>query len=136
MRVLIVDDDFYCRSMIHEILHPYAYCDMAVNGEEAVEAFRRAVADGRPYDLVCLDLVMPDMDGQQTLREIRAMERETDRKAPLETRIIVTSMLEDRQETHDAFFLGGATAYLVKPITEGKLLAELRNLGFSIRNKD
>lgn len=136
MRVLIVDDDFYCRSMIHEILHPYAYCDMAVNGEEAVEAFRRAVADGRPYDLVCLDLVMPDMDGQQTLREIRALERETERKAPLETRIIVTSMLEDRKETHDAFFLGGATAYLVKPITEGKLLAELRNLGFSIRNKD
>ena len=135
MRVLIVDDDFYCRSMIHEILHPYAYCDMAVNGEEAVDAFRRAVVDGKPYDLVCLDLVMPDMDGQQTLREIRVIEKETKRAPLLETKVIVTSMLEDRKETHDAFFLGGAASYLVKPITEDKLLAELRNLGFSVRTK-
>ncbi len=136
MRVLIVDDDFYCRSMIHEILHPYAYCDMAANGEEAVDAFRRAAEAKKPYDLVCLDLVMPDMDGQQTLQEIRSIEKELVRQPPLETKVIVTSMLDDRKETHDAFFLGGAASYLVKPITEDKLLAELRNLGFSIRTKD
>ena len=129
MRALIVDDDFYCRSMLHEILHPHAYCDMAVNGEEAVFAFKKAVEDKKPYDLVCMDLVMPDVDGHQALREIRAIEEDRDVHPGKETPVIVTTMLDDKQETHDAFFLGGATSYLVKPIDEKKLLGELRNLG-------
>lgn len=135
MRILIVDDDFYCRSMIHEILHKYAYCDMAVNGEEAVCAFRQALKDHKPYDLICLDLVMPDMDGQQTLREMRAIEKEMPLALRSETKVIVTTMLDDKEETHDAFFVGGAASYLVKPITEDKLLAEMRNLGFSLRSR-
>ena len=129
MKALIVDDDFYCRSMVHEILHPYGYCDMAANGEEAVFAFKRALEAGKPYDLICMDLVMPDVDGHQALREIRAIERENGVNQDHETMVIVTTMLDDKQETHDAFFLGGATSYLVKPIDEAKLLDELRNLG-------
>ncbi len=129
MRVLIVDDDYYSRSMLHEMLHPYAYCDMAVNGEEAVFAFKRAKQEGRGYDLVCMDLVMPDVDGQQALKEIRALERELGVDPGDETKVIVITMLDDDQETHDAFFLGGAAMYLVKPVEEEKLLEGLASLG-------
>ncbi|WP_320170093.1 response regulator [Maridesulfovibrio sp.] len=132
MRVLIVDDDFYCRNMLHEIMKPYARCDIAVNGEEAVFAFKKGLEDGRRYDLVCLDLVMPEMDGQQALREMRSIEKDFDIAEQDEVKVIVTTMLDDRKETHDAFFLGGATSYLVKPIEETKLLKELNNLGFSL----
>jgi two-component system chemotaxis response regulator CheY len=129
MRALIVDDDYYSRSMLHEMLHPFAYCDMAVNGEEAVFAFKRATQEGRGYDLVCMDLVMPDVDGQQALKEIRALEEEMGVHPGQATKVIVTTMLDDDQETHDAFFLGGAALYLVKPIEEQKLLEGLVSLG-------
>ncbi|WP_319760283.1 response regulator [Maridesulfovibrio sp.] len=132
MRVLIVDDDFYCRNMLHEIMKPYAQCDIAVNGEEAVFAFKKGLENGNAYDLVCLDLVMPEMDGQQALREIRSIEKDFDVEETSGVKVIVTTMLDDRKETHDAFFLGGATSYLVKPIEEDKLVKELKNLGFSV----
>jgi two-component system chemotaxis response regulator CheY len=128
MRALIVDDDFYSRSMIHDMLRPFADCDIAVNGEEAVFAFRKALDNDNPYDLICLDLVMPEMDGQEALQEIRAIEEERNTHPLKQAKIIVTTMLDDKKETHDAFFLGGATSYLVKPIDEGKLLGELRSL--------
>lgn len=129
MKALIVDDDFYSRNMIHEILRPVAWCDIAVNGEEAIEAFRRGLMAGSPYDLICLDLLMPELDGQQALREIRAIEQEFDVAPRNEAKVIVTTMLDDEKETHDAFFLGGATSYLVKPIDEEKLLNEIKSLG-------
>ncbi len=129
MKALIVDDDFYSRNMIHEILRPTAQCDIAVNGEEAIEAFRRGLKDAEPYDLICLDLLMPELDGQQALREIRAIEKEYDIGPEAEAKVIVTTMLDDEKETHDAFFLGGATSYLVKPIDEEKLMSEIRRLG-------
>ncbi|BDQ36752.1 two-component system response regulator [Pseudodesulfovibrio nedwellii] len=129
MKALIVDDDFYSRNMIHEILRQVAQCDIAVNGEEAIEAFGRGLAHGEPYNLICLDLLMPEMDGQQALREIRALEKEHDVAPQDESKVIVTTMLADEKETHDAFFLGGATSYLVKPIDEEKLLNEIKSLG-------
>ncbi|MGE4505354.1 MAG: response regulator [Desulfovibrionaceae bacterium] len=135
MRALIVDDDFYSRSMIHDMLRPFADCDIAVNGEEAVFAFRKALDNGNPYDLICLDLVMPEMDGQEALQEIRAIEEERSTHPLKQAKIIVTTMLDDKKETHDAFFLGGATSYLVKPIDEGKLLGELRSLQLAEPNE-
>ena len=129
MRALIVDDDFYSRNMIHEILRQVARCDIAVNGEEAIEAFRRGLADSDPYNLICLDLLMPEMDGQQALREIRTLEQEHNVNPQQEAKVVVTTMLADEKETHDAFFLGGATSYLVKPIDEEKLMNELKSLG-------
>lgn len=129
MRFLIVDDDFDSRRLMQKILYPYGYCDVAVDGEEAVEAFRDSMSRGEPYDLVCLDIIMPNMDGQQALREIR--EIETEKKVADDKRVkaVMISALDDTKELHDAFFLGEATSYLVKPIRKKTLLNEIKNLG-------
>lgn len=129
MRALIVDDDFYSRTMLHDMLRPVAECHIAVNGEEAVGAFKKAAEDGRPYDLVCMDLIMPEMDGQQALREMRALEGDRGREQGHRAVIFVVSMVDDDRETNEAFFLGGADSFLVKPIEEAKLMAELRAAG-------
>jgi two-component system chemotaxis response regulator CheY len=131
MRVLIVDDDFYSRVMLHDMLRPVAECHIAVNGEEAVGAFKKALEDGRPYDLVCMDLVMPEMDGQQALQEMRGYEDDLGLSDVQRCKVVVISMLEDSRETNDAFFLGGADCFLVKPIEEERFMAELRALGFT-----
>ncbi len=55
MRALIVDDDFYSRNMIHEILRPVAHCDIAVNGEEAIEPFG---VDWQPMNHMTLSVLI------------------------------------------------------------------------------
>jgi len=129
MRVLIVDDDFYCRSYLQEILHPYAFCDVAVNGDEAIYAFKRAMKEEKSYDLICMDLVMPEIDGHNALREIREIEREQSVPEDAQVKVIITTVLDDSEDTHNAFFLGGATSFLVKPIDETMIITELRKLG-------
>ncbi len=76
MRILIVEDDFTSRRLLQKILAPYGECDIAVDGKEALEAFTLAVREGRRYRLICLDIMMPEMDGQQVLKKIRQMEKE------------------------------------------------------------
>jgi two-component system chemotaxis response regulator CheY len=132
MRVLIVDDDFDSRRLLQKILYPFGYCDVAVDGEEAVEAFRRSLLENEPYDLVCMDIIMPNMDGQQALQEIRELEREHDVSPEKAVKVIMVSALDDSKELHDAFFLGEATSYLVKPIRKQTLLDEMKSLGLPV----
>ena len=129
MRALIVDDDFYSRSFLEYLLHPYAVCDMAENGEEAVMIYQKALKEQNPYDLVFMDLRMPEIDGSTAMREIRSVERDMGVAAGKGAKIVITSVLEDAEDTHNAMFLGDAAAFLQKPIEEKALLTELRRLG-------
>ncbi|HEX7501078.1 MAG TPA: response regulator, partial [Polyangia bacterium] len=74
MRILIVEDDMTSRILLRKMLEPFGSCDMAVNGKEAVEAFRQAQEADEPYALVCLDIMMPELDGQEALQAMRAQE--------------------------------------------------------------
>ena len=132
MRFLVVDDDFATRRLAQRLLHPYGMVDVATDGEEAVAAFSSALDDNEPYDLITLDILMPNVNGQQALREIREIEKE--RRIPQENnvRIIMISGLDDSKELHDAFFLGEATSYIVKPLNHQVLVQEIEKLGLPL----
>jgi two-component system, chemotaxis family, chemotaxis protein CheY len=129
MRALIVDDDFYSRSFLEYILHPYAQCDVAVNGEDAIMAFQRALEETRPYSVIFMDLLMPVIDGPRALNEIREIEKDHGLAGDTCCKIIITSVLEDGEDTHNAMYLGSATSFLQKPVDEKSILTELRRLG-------
>lgn len=129
MRALIVDDDFYSRSFLEYILHPYAQCDVAVNGEDAIMAFQRALGESRPYAVIFMDLLMPVIDGPRALNEIREIEKDHGLSGEDGCKIIITSVLEDGEDTHNAMYLGSATSFLQKPVDEKSILAELTRLG-------
>ncbi|MFW5486962.1 MAG: response regulator [Desulfovibrio sp.] len=129
MRALIVEDDFTSRKLLQKILSPYMECDIAVNGQEAVDAFRMAAEEGRPYDLITMDIMMPEMDGQGALKEIRAIERKTNTPSEKESKIVMTTALDDPKNVVEAYYKGGATSYVPKPIDKHMLLHLLQNLG-------
>lgn len=132
MRFLVVDDDFETRLLMQKILRPYGEVDVAIDGEEAVASFVNALKEGEPYSLITMDILMPNVDGQQALREIREIEKEREISQEGQTKVIMVSGLDDSEELHDAFFLGEATGYIVKPINKRILLQEVEKLGIHI----
>jgi two-component system chemotaxis response regulator CheY len=127
MKTLIVEDDFTSRLLLQASLTPYGECHIAVNGREAVEAFRAAREQGQRYDLICMDIMMPEMDGQEALRQIRKLEDDADILSGDAVKVVMTTALDDIGNVMAAF-KGLCDAYLMKPIEKANLLAKLKSL--------
>jgi two-component system chemotaxis response regulator CheY len=128
MKCLIVEDDFAARKLLQVYLSNYADCFIAVNGHEAVEAIREALEEGESYDLICLDIMMPEMDGHKALEAIRQVEKEQGIRGLDGVKVIMTTALDDSKNIMGAFRTG-CEAYIVKPIRKEKLLEEIKQLG-------
>ena len=129
MRVLIVEDDSVAQKLMVDYLSPFGDCDIAVDGEEAIRAFRLSQEDNRPYDLILMDIMMPNIDGMDALKKIREMENNMGVLGPSEVKVIMATALGDPKTVISSYYKSGATSYLVKPIGRKQLLDELRNLG-------
>lgn len=130
LRILVVEDDFMVRQVIRDILEQYgAVIDIAVNGEEAVQAFRVAWRKLQPYDLLCMDIMMPVMDGHEALMKIREVEKSLGIVGPEEVKVIMLTALDDAKTVMKAYYKGGATSYIVKPIDKERLILELQSIG-------
>lgn len=126
MRTLIVEDDFTSRILLQSLLSKYGECHIAVNGKEALAAFRAAQENGQKYDLICMDIMMPEMDGQVAVKEIRDLEAAGGTLSTRGVKIIMTTALDDVKNVVQSF-KSLCDAYLFKPIDTGKLLAHLRD---------
>ncbi len=129
MHILIVEDDFVSRKILHKLLLDYGECDIAVDGQEAVAAFKMALDGATPYDLVCMDIMMPRMNGQEAVREIRKLEKQNGISEMNAVKVVMTTAVDDKKQVTEAFYKGGVSSYFVKPIDKEKLIAELKILG-------
>ena len=127
MKTLIVEDDFISRKILKSFIEPYGECDIAVNGKEAIQAIMHACQTDDRYSLVMLDIMMPEMDGRETLRKIREIERETGRTGLDGVKIIMTTSRKDHQNVLGAF-RDGADGYLVKPYSKEELHRLMKKL--------
>ena len=127
MKVLIVEDDFTSRLLLQKLLSSYGESHIAVNGKEAVSAFCGALEAGQPYDLVCLDIMMPEKDGHEALKEMRALEESRGILSTRGAKVIMTTALGDIKSVASAYN-ELCDGYLVKPIDKAKLIALLDEL--------
>jgi len=123
MKTLIVDDDIFNCKLLQSILKDYGECSIAMSGISAVQLFEEDIKSNEHFDLVCLDIMMPEKDGYETLREMRALEQKQGSQLNKKSRIIMVTALEEQENKTKAFY-ENCDGYLVKPV-ERKLLEEM-----------
>ncbi|NLT57594.1 MAG: response regulator transcription factor [Clostridiales bacterium] len=128
MKILIAEDDLVSRNFLSQFLARYGDCDLVVDGLEALDAFLIALKDRAPYQLILLDIMMPKADGMQTLKAIRALERQSGTAPEHRVKVIMTTALAEAQLVQTAFDYG-CEAYATKPIDTKKLLEVMEKLG-------
>ena len=128
MKCLIVEDDRISSRVLEKMISSHGIFDTVANGRNAVEQFQQAHGSNTPYDLILMDIMMPEVDGLQSVREIRKIEEIMNIHWKRGVKIIMVTTLSDPSTVAKALFESDANSYLVKPVTGQKLGSELRRL--------
>jgi CheY-like chemotaxis protein len=113
LRILLCEDNEINQKVAARILKQLGYlCDLAVNGREALE-----VLDRRHYDLVFMDMMMPEMDGLSATRAIRERQKDGAAHPNYNSRILIIAMTAHAQQSdRESCIAAGMDDYLAKPI--------------------
>ncbi len=134
MKVLIAEDDLPSRKFLFKFLSQYGECDLVVDGLEALDAVLISLKENKTYDLICLDIMMPKVDGVKVLKHIKELERQKGILPEKSAKIIMTTALAETLYVQGTFDLG-CDAYAVKPIDTDKLIEVLQKLGLINKNR-
>lgn len=131
MRILIAEDDLVSRKFLFKFLSQYGECDQVVDGLETLDAFLLSMKENNPYDLICLDIMMPKVDGVKALQAIRDYENQKGVLPEKRSKVIMTTALAETHYVNHAFEIG-CEAYAAKPIDTDKLVEVLKKLGLIV----
>ncbi|MFP4014003.1 MAG: response regulator [Chitinispirillaceae bacterium] len=126
MRILVVEDDMVSIKIMEKMLESYGDVDVVADGAEAVRMFDSGL-ESDPYDVVFLDIMLPEMDGQEVLKSIRKKEEKCGIFGSDGVKIIMTTALDDSRNVLQAF-RAQCEGYLVKPISKDKIIEQFRKL--------
>ena len=127
MRALVVDDEIVPRMIMTEYMHDYGICISASHGAEALELYESQFKNGQPFELVFLDIQMPEMDGQEVLQKIRQIEKLYKSPVARSTVILMITAIGDSKNVLKAF-RHQCDGYFVKPIIREKFTGKLKEL--------
>ena len=131
LKGLIAEDDYISGVLLSKVVQKWGSARIVRNGKQAIEAVSTALENQEPYDLICLDVMMPEMDGHQALSEIRALEAAMGFTEANRAKIVMTSA-SDHYETVMAAIKGQCDYFLCKPVRQEKLEEVLRKLALII----
>lgn len=128
MRILIAEDDLTSRKFLLKFFSQYGECDVVLDGIEALDAYLMAIKEKTPYELICLDIMMPKVDGVKVLKAIRDFETQREIFEEEKAKVIMITALADTEYVHRAFEIG-CEAYAAKPVDIEKLTEVMKKLG-------
>ena len=114
MRILIADDEVVSRSKLQKIMSTFGNCVAVESGHEAVDAFKYAWAQWTPFDLIALDVLMPEMNGMDALLEIRRLENVKGVAAKHRTKVLMVTSQAHRDVVITCL-QAGCDEYIIKP---------------------
>ncbi|HEX6734101.1 MAG TPA: response regulator [Azonexus sp.] len=118
LRVLIVDDNAIARDVLAGMARSFGWqVATAATGNAAIDCLRREAAEGRPFDILCIDWIMPGLDGWETVRQIRDAQDDSHTPAILMITAHGRELLAERLDGQNNPLDG----YLVKPVTPSML---------------
>lgn len=127
LKILIAEDDFASRKFLSKFLSTYGECDLVVDGLEAIDAYMLAMREKKPYDLICLDIMMPKIDGVKVLKVIRDLETQNGIIPEGRAKIIMVTALGETDLVKSAFEFG-CEAYASKPIDTEKFIEVMKKI--------
>jgi two-component system chemotaxis response regulator CheY len=127
MKILIAEDDLTSRRFLSKFLSKYGECDIVIDGLEALDAFLISLKEKKLYDLICLDIMMPKVDGVKVLKNMKILEAQYNVPEEQRSKIIMTTAMTDAKVIHDSFDLG-CDAYAAKPLDMDKFVEVLQKL--------
>lgn len=128
MKILVAEDDFTIRYVLQKMFQEFGECHTASNGLEALELFKMAFKEENKFDLLCLDIMMPELTGLEVLKKIRDFEEEKGLiRFKERSKAIIITALSDYENIKESF-RSFADGYLVKPIKKERVIEELKNL--------
>ena len=127
MRSLVVEDSPASRALLKRLLSDFGECTGVEDGLTALDNFSQAMAGEQQYDLVCLDLELPGIDGLELLSRIRQAES-TQGASPTKVLIVTGTGDENTVKRVTAMRVDG---YLLKPIDSRKLKNLLYEMGLA-----
>jgi two-component system chemotaxis response regulator CheY len=127
MKSLVVEDEATSRLLLVELLSRYGTVTAVTGGRAALSAIKEALAARAPFELICLDILLDDLDGHQTLKEIRRLEDVAGYPLGIGSKIVMTTALRDKDTILNSF-RAACDGYLPKPINRKTLEEQLREL--------
>lgn len=128
MQILVVDDDLASREKMEVILGTYGRCQAAESGSEAISYFRRALEQHQAFNLVTLDIAMPDLDGTEVLLQMRRLEKDYQIPNDQRSKIIMVTGRSDKEQVI-CCVEGGCDDYIAKPFNHQIMSTKLKHLG-------
>ena len=128
LKALIIDDDIICRERLKMLLQGFFDCTFACNGKEGLLMYKKSLAEQAPYQLVTLDINMPEMNGHEALAAIREVEAQHGIRGLDVVKVVMTTS-ESSSNHVFAAFREGCEAYVVKGQMGEKLLDAVVQLG-------
>ena len=126
-KILIAEDEYISQKKLRGILEKVGHCDLVADGVSAIEAFKAQLCQGEPYDLVTLDIQMPNLNGHVVAQEIRSLEEEVN--LGKNALVLVISQMDNVDDITTAFFEDGVDGFIGKPFSSEKIYHELAARG-------
>ncbi len=133
MRTLIVDDEIVSKKKMQKIMEGFSECETAETGMGAIAAYKESLEKGNPFDLITLDIIMPDMDGLRALKKIRGLEKDMQTTGSEQRQVkIMMVTAHPNKSLVMRCIKAGCNNYIVKPFAKEDISQKLKELAFEI----
>lgn len=130
MHILVVDDEVASRSKMKTLMKTFGEVQSAENGMDAINLFEKAIESGRPFQLVTLDIEMPDLQGTEVLQLIRQIEKDNHIAPHQRAKIMMVTCRLEKQKVVDCIQTG-CDAYIAKPFNIKAVQEKINKFGLT-----